>query len=53
MIDQPLAVHVAVDRAQRHRRPLTSERRHLTPFSGDELVAFSARTLAAGLLSPA
>jgi AcrR family transcriptional regulator len=28
---------------------VTSERRHLTPFGRDELVAFAARTLAAGL----
>ena len=31
----------------------TSERRHLTPFRPDEVVAFAARTLAAGLLAPA
>ena len=30
---------------------VTSERRHLTPFGRDELVAFAARTLAAGLTS--
>jgi hypothetical protein len=32
---------------------LNSERRHLTPFGRDELVSFAARTLAAGLTSPA
>jgi AcrR family transcriptional regulator len=32
---------------------VTSGRRHLTPFSADDLVRFAARTLAAGLLTEA
>jgi AcrR family transcriptional regulator len=32
---------------------VTSDRRHLTPFSTDELVDFAARAVAAGLVAPA
>jgi AcrR family transcriptional regulator len=32
---------------------VTTDRRHLTPFSTDELVAYAARAVAAGLLAPA
>ena len=52
MIDQPLALTLLWTMLNGIGDHLTSERRHLTPFSGDQLIAFTARTLAAGLLSP-
>ena len=53
MIDQPQAVTLLWTMLNGIGDHLTSERRHLTPFTADELIAFTARTLAAGLRSPA
>ena len=53
LIDRPMAVTCLWTMLNGIGDHLTSERRHLTPFTGDELVAFTARTLAAGLITPA
>ena len=53
LIDQPMAVTLLWTTLNGIGDHLTSERRHLTPFTGDELIAYTARTLAAGLITPA
>ena len=53
LIDEPMAVTLLWTMLNGVGDHLTSERRHLTPFSAEELIAFSARTLAQGLLAPA
>lgn len=53
LIDQPLALTLLWTMLNGIGDHLTSERRHLTPYTGDELIAFTARTLAAGLITPA
>jgi AcrR family transcriptional regulator len=53
LLDQPIAMTFVWSVLNGLGDHLTSERRHLTPFSDEELVTFAARTLAAGLLAPA
>ena len=53
LIDEPISMAMLWTTLNGVGDHLTSERRHLTPFTGDALIAFAARTLAAGLLSPA
>jgi AcrR family transcriptional regulator len=53
LIDGPIAVTFLWTVLNGLGDHVTSERRHLTPFSADELVEFTARTLSAGLLAPA
>lgn len=52
-IDEPIAVTLLWTVLNGLGDHLTSERRHLTPFTRDALISFSARTLAAGLLARA
>ena len=52
MIDEPMAMTLLWTLLNGIGDHLTSERRHLTPFPAKDLVVFSARTLAAGLLTP-
>ena len=51
LVDQPVAVTFLWTVLNGLGDHATSERRHLTPFRPDEVVAFAARTLATGLLS--
>jgi AcrR family transcriptional regulator len=53
LIDQPEALTFVWTVLNGIGDHVTSDRRHLTPFSTDQLVDFAARTIAAGLLSDA
>jgi AcrR family transcriptional regulator len=53
LIDEPIAVTLLWSTLNGVGDHLTSDRRHLTPFSAEDLIGFSARALAAGLLAPA
>jgi hypothetical protein len=52
-IDEPIAVTLLWTMLNGVGDHLTSERRHLTPYSSEALITFTARTLAAGLLTSA
>lgn len=53
LLDEPIAVTLLWSTLNGVGDHLTSERRHLTPFSAEDLITFSARALAVGLLAPA
>jgi AcrR family transcriptional regulator len=53
LLDQPVAMTFVWSVLNGLGDHLTSDRRHVTPFSERELITFAARTLAAGLVAPA
>jgi AcrR family transcriptional regulator len=53
LLDQPVAMTFVWSALNGLGDHVTSDRRHMTPFSDPELVAFAARALAAGLVAPA
>jgi AcrR family transcriptional regulator len=53
LLDQPIAMTFVWSVLNGLGDHLTSERRHVTPFSDRELITFAAQTLAAGLAAPA